>query len=275
MKASEENQQWEELLFGFKNKEYGAYQTRKRLDKILLIATATGILLTISGYTSPLLYSWLQGEDRVQTEVIPVKLTTQTELMSPPPVMPEEVPKPPPEKVSKKVATKRFVKPEIRPDEEVIEEELPPTLEELQTAAPSTQTQEGTADIFQDYVIPVTEPEPDPEPDPEPEEEIYTYVQTWPEYPGGNSAMFQFIGENLKYPSIASESGIQGTVFVQFVVSKKGKIRDVKVLRGIGAGCDEAAMNVIKKMPTWKPGYQNEVAVAVRYNIPIKFILEN
>ncbi|NBB88931.1 MAG: TonB family protein [Bacteroidetes bacterium] len=276
MKSSRDNNQnWEEFLFAFKNKEYGAFQTRKRLNKILLLALGTGIFIIITGYSSPLLYSWLQGKDREQTEVVPVKLTTQTELMSPPPVLPDEPPPPPPEKVPKKVATKRFVKPEIRPDEEVIEEELPPTVKDLETAAPSTQTQEGTADIFQDYVIPVVENEPEPEPEPEPkEEEVYTYVQSWPEFPGGNTAMFKFIGENLKYPASASDAGIHGTVFVQFVVSKDGNIKDVEVLRGIGGGCDEAAMNVIKKMPAWKPGHQNDVAVAVRYNIPIRFILE-
>jgi protein TonB len=275
MKVSDKD--WEEILFAFKNKEYGAYKSRKKQNRILLFAMILGLSLAIAAYVSPLIYSWFRVEQRKPTEMIPVKLTTQNELMTPPPVLPKEEPKPPPQKVPEKVATKRFVKPEIRPDEEVIEEELPPTLKELQTAAPSTQTQEGTADIFQDYVIPVTEPAPEPEPEPEPKpeaEEVYTYVQTWPEFPGGPAAMFRFISENLKYPAFASDAGIQGTVFVQFVVSKEGAIGEVKVLRGIGGGCDDAAINVIKKMPNWKPGYQNEVAVAVRYNIPIKFILE-
>lgn len=269
----------DDFLFTYKNKEYGAFQLRKRLDWFLMISLVVGFLLVFIVYFSPFLYFWLKGEDTVQTEVIPVVLTPRTELISPPPILPEEQPKPPAEIIPPKVATKRFVSPEIRPDDEVSDEDLPPTVEELQTAAPSVVTQEGTDDIYQDYVIPEPKPEPEiepePEPAPKPERKVLTYVETWPSFPGGEQEMFRFIRQNLQYPTVAATAGIQGVVNLQFIVDVDGSIDDITVVRGIGGGCDEAAVDVVKKMPKWIPGEQNGIPVAVRYNLPIRFILQN
>jgi len=279
MSKTTQTTQSEELLFYFKNKEYGAFQLRKKLNKYLLISMVLGFGLVFAVYFSPMLYFWLKGEDSVQIEVIPVTLTPTTELISPPPVLPEELPKPPAEEVPPKVATKRFVSPEIRPDEEVVDDDLPPTVEELQTAAPSVVTQEGTDDIYQDYVIPEPkpepEPEPKPEPKPEPERKVMTYVETWPSFPGGEQELFRFIRDHLQYPTMAVNAGIQGVVNLQFVVDVDGSIDEITVVRGIGGGCDEAAVAVVEKMPKWVPGEQNGLPVAVRYNLPIRFILQN
>lgn len=106
------------------------------------------------------------------------------------------------------------------------------------------------------------------------EEEIFIIVETQPEYPGGDAARMKFLQENLKYPQMAKESGIQGTVYATFVVEKDGRITDVKILRGIGGGCDEEAIRVIKMMPKWKPGQQRGKGVRVQFNLPIKFTLQ-
>jgi len=106
------------------------------------------------------------------------------------------------------------------------------------------------------------------------EEEIFTIVETMPEFPGGGQeALFKFLQKEMKYPQVAKENGIQGTVFVNFVVGQDGKIRDVKVLRGVNKMLDDEAVRVVKAMPSWKPGKQRGKPVSVSYNLPIKFTL--
>ena len=106
------------------------------------------------------------------------------------------------------------------------------------------------------------------------EMEIFTVVESMPGYPGGDAARMQFLQENIKYPQMARESGIQGTVYVTFVVETDGRVTDVRVLRGIGGGCDEEAIRVIQAMPKWVPGKQRGKPVRVQFNMPIKFTLQ-
>jgi len=105
------------------------------------------------------------------------------------------------------------------------------------------------------------------------EAEIFTVVEESPSFPGGDEARIRFLTENIKYPQIARESSIQGTVYVTFVVEKNGNVTDVRILRGIGGGCDEEAVRVIKAMPRWSPGKQRGKPVRVQFNMPIKFTL--
>ncbi len=106
------------------------------------------------------------------------------------------------------------------------------------------------------------------------EAEIFTVVESMPEYPGGPEEMMRFIAQNIKYPPIARESGIQGRVFVNFVVEPNGSVSNVKVLRGIGGGCDEEAIRVVQSMPKWTPGRQRGKAVRVSFNLPVRFTLQ-
>jgi len=106
------------------------------------------------------------------------------------------------------------------------------------------------------------------------EAEIFTVVESMPEFPDGTVELYRYLNDNIKYPPLAKESGIQGRVFVNFVVEPNGNISNVKVLRGIGGGCDEEAVRVVENMPTWKPGKQRGRAVRVSYNLPIKFTLQ-
>lgn len=105
------------------------------------------------------------------------------------------------------------------------------------------------------------------------EEQVFVIVESMPEFPGGEAARLAYLNENMKYPMMARESGIQGRVFMTFVVEKDGSITDVRVLRGIGGGCDEAALKVVQNMPRWIPGKQRNVPVRVQFNMPINFIL--
>ena len=95
-----------------------------------------------------------------------------------------------------------------------------------------------------------------------------------PEYPGGDKARLNFLRENIVYPKEAKEKRIQGTVYVGFVVEKDGTLSDIKVLRGIGGGCDEEAIRIVKMMPKWKPGKQRGKEVRVSFTMPVRFKLD-
>ncbi len=105
------------------------------------------------------------------------------------------------------------------------------------------------------------------------EAEIFRIVEENPAFPGGEAAMMEYLGKNTVYPPMAKESNIQGTVHVQFVVEPDGSVSNVTVLRGIGAGCDEEAIRVVKNMPKWKPGKQRGKPVRVYFILPFKFYL--
>ena len=105
------------------------------------------------------------------------------------------------------------------------------------------------------------------------EDVIFTVVEDQPQFPGGEEARQRFLEENLRYPQMAREAGIQGTVFVTFVVETDGSVTDVQVLRGIGGGCDQEAVRVVEMMPRWEPGRQRGQPVRVQFNMPIRFRL--
>lgn len=104
---------------------------------------------------------------------------------------------------------------------------------------------------------------------------IFTVVEEMPSYPGGFDKMYAYLGENIKYPKDAKEEGIQGKVYVTYVVEKDGTVTNVSVLRGVSKSLDAEAVRVIKGMPKWKPGKQDGKPVRVQYNLPIKFTLDS
>ena len=109
----------------------------------------------------------------------------------------------------------------------------------------------------------------------EEEEVIFMVVESMPEFPGGQQALFKYLAENVKYPFIAQENGIQGRVICQFVVNKDGSIVDVVAVRSSGEpSLDKEAIRVIKSMPKWKPGKQRGKPVRVKYTVPVNFRLQ-
>ncbi len=102
----------------------------------------------------------------------------------------------------------------------------------------------------------------------------FIFVETQPSFEGGIEAFYRYVGKNMNYPGKAKRAGIEGKVFVSFVIDKDGSITDVKVLKGIGAGCDEEAIKVLQNAPKWNPGKQRGKAVKVRMQLPIIFALQ-
>lgn len=163
------------------------------------------------------------------------------------------------------------------------EREEPPKPEEKQAESQELNIVEDEVDVDDNLNIdaeadddtevddyePVEVDEPEVE-----EEEVFTVVEEQPSFPGGEEARRKYLRDNIEYPQMARESGIEGTVFVTFVVEPDGSITDVRVLRGIGGGCDEEALRVVRNMPEWEPGKQRGKEVRVQFNMPIRFKLQ-
>jgi TonB family protein len=106
------------------------------------------------------------------------------------------------------------------------------------------------------------------------DERVFTQVEVMPQFGnGGEDDLASYLKNNLKYPAEAKEKKIKGTVYVSFVVDKTGKVRDAKILRGVGYGCDEEVLRIVKSMPDWIPGKDKGTAVNVQYNLPVNFTL--
>ena len=104
---------------------------------------------------------------------------------------------------------------------------------------------------------------------------IYTVVEKAPSFPRGETAMFMFLGQNIRYPQRASEDGYSGTVYVRFVVETDGTLTNIEVVKGVGGGCSEEAVRVVKMMPNWIPGENGGKKVRTSFTLPVKFKLHN
>lgn len=106
------------------------------------------------------------------------------------------------------------------------------------------------------------------------DEEIFAVVEEMPSFPGGDAALMSYISKNIKYPSIATENGIQGRVICTFVINRDGKVTNAEVIRSVDPSLDKEALRVINNMPAWKPGKQRGKPVRVKYTLPIVFRLQ-
>ena len=181
-----------------------------------------------------------------------------------------------PEKVVERVKSSiKFTAPVIKKDNEVKPEEELKTQDELM----NTKTAIGAIDVKGNddkggEVLKLKEAVAQPEPKPEVENKVFDVVEQMPSFPGGPSALMKYLSENVKYPVVAQENGVQGRVVVSFVVEKDGHITDVRVVRSVDPSLDKEAARVVKSMPSWIPGKQNGSAVRVKYNVPVSFKLQ-
>lgn len=265
-----------DILFEGRNKDYGAYDLRKQYDKRVrnaLIGTAALFIVILGGY---LISTYAKSNDDAsdkkpviqEIKMEDVKLPDDPKTPPPPPPPPAP---PPPVK-----PTVQFTPPVIKKDNEVPPDEEPPKQAELKDKSISTKTMEGDpngidAGLLEDSKgTGVVEAPPPP-----PKEEIFTFVEQPPSFPGGEEALNKFLSKNIRYPRVAQENGISGTVFVQFVVDSEGNIKDVKTVGAAkGGGLEEEAVRVVRSMPKWKAGKQNGRQVSVQFNLPIRFTLQ-
>lgn len=170
--------------------------------------------------------------------------------------------------------------------------DLPPIIPEDEVIKPKVKTtpvqQTTLFTPVKKLVEPTPEPSPEPTPDPtfdpdkwstptspDPVEDApFRIVEKMPEFVGGVAKMKAFLGKHLSYPKMDKEAGVEGTVYLQFVVNKKGEIKDVEILRGVSPLIDKEALRVVSSMPNWTPGKQRGKTVSVMYNLPISFRLK-
>lgn len=263
----------DDIIFQYRNKSYGGYLLRKlypgNMTKGSIVATLLFLLLVSIPMIARMVKDNLPDENLVNAEVTlaePPPLDKNT----PPPPPPPELPPPP------KKATIAFVKPVVKKDEKVIEEAPPPDVEDLKDIEISTKTQEGSDDGVPEGLEDVVEEAPPAvvEEVVEKPQEVFKVVEQMPQFPDGEAALFKFINDNIKYPAVARENGIEGKVFVKFIVEADGSVTNVEVVRDIGGGCGEEAMRVVKKFPKWNPGKQRGRPVRVFFNLPVQFRLQ-
>lgn len=198
-------------------------------------------------------FEWTSSDSRSNTslnvsdiqaeeEIIPI--TRQEDVKVPPP--------PPPAKVSDVLS--------IVEDNSDLKEELNINTE---------MTEESKVNITVIDNTPAVVEEEDSEDAP-----VFFIVEEMPEFPGGNTALQTFIANAIKYPVIAQENGIQGRVYISFVVNPKGLVEQVKIVRGVDPNLDKEAIRVIQSLPAWKPGKQRGKPVKVSFTVPINFVLQ-
>lgn len=255
--------EWCDLIFEAKNQIYGAYDHRRRSARRHTTALIIACVLFLLAITGPsLIRSILPARKEVDTTV---RKLTEIKIEKPKENILKEIPPPPPPVRN----TIKFTPPVIKPDEQVNEADEPKLIKEVvedKAAIGTVNFDKGTDDVAAPIAkknVEITEEVEQP----------FVVVEQMPQFPGGEKEMMKFIHDNLKYPVIAQEMGVSGTVIVNFVVGRDGKISRIKVMRGIGSGCDEEAVRVLEKMPPWSPGKQGGKPVLVSYTIPIKFVL--
>lgn len=268
--------EWTDLVFEGRNQAYGAYKLRKGTAKRNVWA------LIIVGLAAALLYLGLQLQKMAEANkkvenTQAVELATLNTEKKEAKVEKKEIIKQEPEKVVEQVKSSvKFTAPIIKKDSEVKEEDEI-KLDEVQKSdkAVGAFTVEGNDEVG-GAVLKAKEDIAAPEPPKHVVEEtkIFTVVEQMPMYPGGDAALMGYLRDNIKYPTVAAENGVQGRVVVGFVVERDGSITDVNILRGVDPSLDREAMRVVKSMPRWNPGKQNGSAVRVKYQVPVSFRLQ-
>lgn len=272
--------EWLALVFANRNQNYGAYQLRRQSSSTLLKAFLIVAPLFVAAFVGPYIASAFKDEEVV---VDPIQKEVKVDN-----VVHELKPKQEQKQVEKQaeVETPKVVAPKVKSvamtdNIKVVKDDLvalqPPTSDELRDAVIASTTQDGitgkgNADVT---TAPAGLGSGTSTGGNGTEILDAAGVDVYPEFPGGMEAWAKYIQRNLRYPGMAQDQGIQGKVYLSFVVEKDGTITDVKVVKGIGYGCDDEAMRVIKKSPRWKAGMQNNLPVRVRYNMPISYTISN
>ena len=273
---------WCDLIFEGRNKAYGAYklrtQTGKRnLKAIITIAVLAALLIVLfyikAGYDA---YQAAHAKNENVTEISALNQPKKKQEAKVERKVQVEQKK---EVVKEVKSSIKFTAPVIKKDAEVKPEDEMKTQDQIM----QTNTAIGALDVKgnsdQGEILKVTqrvetEPVKAEAPKPEVENKVFDVVEQMPSFPGGQSALMSYLANNIKYPVVAQENGVQGRVVVSFVVERDGSITDVQVVRSVDPSLDREAQRVVRSMPKWIPGKQNGQAVRVKYNVPVSFRLQ-
>ena len=267
---------WTDLVFDSKNKEYGAYVLRRDTGKRnvkALIWVMIGIALIFAiAYATLAIQNAMKQNAAIETDVELSKLAQKKEAKV-------ERKEPVKVEVEQKVVEKvkssvKFTAPEIKKDDEVNTEDEIKSQDDLS----KTNTAIGTFDVkgndeAEGEVLKAKEVVVDEKPK-EDETKVFDVVEQMPSFPGGDAELMKFLHDHMKYPAVAEENGIQGRVICTFVVERDGSITDVKIIKSVDPSLDKEAVRVVKSMPKWNPGKQNGSAVRVKFTLPVTFRLQ-
>lgn len=265
---------WCDLVFEGKNQAYGAYKLRKGTSKRNLWSIIIVLIAAVAIFSAIAIKNVIEANQKVAvTTAVELSKIDKTPKVEKKKVTPKiEQPK----VVEKVKSSIKFTAPVIKKDSEVKPEEEMKTQEDLQ----KTKTTIGAFTVVGNDEIggeiikakeEIAQPEP---PKNEEENKVFDVVEEQPSFPGGQGALLAWLNDNIKYPVVAAENGIQGKVIVQFVVGKNGSISNVKVLRSVDPSLDKEAVRVVSNMPNWTPGKQNGASVNVRFMLPVTFRLQ-
>ena len=267
---------WVDLVFEGKNQAYGAYQLRKNtgarnlkamITMFIGFAIIAAIVVAKVSFDNYMASRNAAIETDVELQNLAEKKEIKQEKKDEDPGMEKiEI-----ERVKSSVA---FTVPEIKKDDEVKEDQEMKSQEDLAetNTAIGAFTVEGNDETAE--VKHVEEKIAEPEPVKEEETKVFDVVEQMPSFPGGPSALMQYLSSNIKYPVVAEENGLQGRVVCTFVVERDGSITDVRVIKSVDPSLDKEAVRVVKGMPKWIPGKQNGSAVRVKYTVPVTFRLQ-
>ena len=267
--------QWLDLVFQNRNKAYGAYELRKHNGDTTFKAFVYASVLLSVLVIIPWLYE--QKFKSISSAEIPeplraLEVNLQARIPQPKPVNPPTAKSPPKTVQLKSIQYSKMV---VVPENEAVSN--PPSQTQLTEAVISSVSTDGQAgsglnpveiseDIPKGTGIAGTAAE---------NTDIYPIdgIEFYPEFPGGQAAFVKYLSRNLRYPESAIDRSVQGKVLISFIIEKDGQLSNIRILRGIGAGCDEEAIRVLQRSPKWKPGMQNKQNVRVAYTLPISFSL--
>ncbi|MBD5199474.1 MAG: energy transducer TonB [Bacteroidales bacterium] len=277
------SKEWRDLIFEGKNKEFGAYQLRRTSDarhNKAVLWTIIGLIVVLIGCYIYGIYNDFKLAQREAEILAAAEMAEMSALEAEPEEEPEEeevqqrVEEQQPEALPEEILnTMKATEIAIAADEEVVEEiKSQDEIKESTTALGSTNFDQGTDDInvVREYKEEVIVEEKAPVDD----NQVFQSVEQMPQFPGGEGALLKWIGDHLRYPTMAAENNIQGRVVVSFVVTKTGKIGEVKILRARDPDLDKEAIRVVKSLPDFIPGKMNGQAVNVWYNLPVNFKLQ-
>jgi len=268
--------EWTELVFAGRNQAYGAYKLRQGTGKRNVISIIAVVCLIIACQVGLTIKKAADAEAAKRAAMNQAVELSKLEQPKKAEVKQKQV-KVEPEKVVEQVKSSiKFTAPVIKKDSEVKPEDELKTQDQIM----ETKTAIGSFDVkgnddVNGEVLKAKEVIAQPEP-PKHEEEtkVFDVVEQMPSFPGGQSALMEYLHDHVKYPVVAQENGVQGRVVVSFIVERDGSITDVRVVRSVDPSLDREAARVVSSMPRWTPGKQNGSAVRVKYNVPVSFRLQ-
>ena len=266
---------WVDLVFEGRNKAYGAYRLRKSTTKRNILAMVAVVILLVVAFIILTVKNFVD-EQRAKVAMTQVaELTNYDQPKKKAEVKQKKVEVEPERVVERVKSSIKFTAPVIKKDEEVKEEDEI-KLEEVEKSnkAVGAFNVQGNDEVGGE-VLKAKDDIKAPEPPKHVEEEkVFDVVEQMPSFPGGTGALMKFLNENIHYPVVAQENGVQGRVVISFVVERDGHITDVQVARSVDPSLDKEAQRVVKSMPKWIPGKQNGSAVRVKFNVPVAFRLQ-